>query len=74
MKEKVDTIAKNESGPPKKPEDYDILDESIDDSSSAKWRAEYDSWLISQGQQAAKKSLSHIELNEKLQKDKHKKY
>ena len=29
MKEKVDTIAKAESGPPKKPEDYDILDESI---------------------------------------------
>ena len=57
MKEKVDTIAKNESGPPKKPEDYDILDESIDDTSSAKWRAEYDSWLISQGQQAAKKEL-----------------
>ena len=57
MKDKVDTIARNEAGPPKKPEDYDILDESIDDSSSAKWRAEYDSWLISQGQQAAKKEL-----------------
>jgi len=58
MKEKVDTIAKAESGPPKKPEDYDILDESIDDTSSAKWRGEYDNWLITQGQKAAKEELN----------------
>ena len=30
MKSKVDDIAKTESGPPKKPGDYDILDESIE--------------------------------------------
>ena len=58
MKEKVDTIAKAESGPPKKPEDYDILDESIDDTSSATWRGEYDNWLITQGQKAAKEELN----------------
>ena len=37
------------NSPPTKPEDYDILDESIDNSSSAQWRAEHDKWLISQG-------------------------
>ena len=58
MKEKVDTIAKAESGPPKKPEDYDILDESIDDTSSATWRGEYDNSLITQGQKAAKEELN----------------
>ena len=58
MKDKVDTIARNEAGPPKKPEDYDILDESIDDTSSAKWRGEYDNWLITQGQKAAKEELN----------------
>ena len=58
MNDKVDTIARNEAGPPKKPEDYDILDESIDDTSSAKWRAEYDNWLITQGQKAAKEELN----------------
>ena len=35
--------------PPNKPDDYDILDESIDNSSSAVWRAEHDQWLIRQG-------------------------
>ena len=35
--------------PPKKPEDYDILDESIENSSSAQWRQQYDQWLIRQG-------------------------
>ena len=37
------------NAPPVKPDDYDILDESIENSSSAKWRAEHDKWLISQG-------------------------
>ena len=35
--------------PPNKPDDYDILDESIDNSSSAVWRAGHDQWLIRQG-------------------------
>lgn len=43
-------IKKEESNlPPKKPEDYDILDESIENSSSAQWRQQYDQWLIRQG-------------------------
>ena len=37
------------NAPPLKPDDYDILDESIDNSSSAQWRGEYDQWLIRQG-------------------------
>lgn len=40
---------KDMNAPPVKPDDYDILDESIENSSSAKWRAEHDKWLISQG-------------------------
>ena len=43
-------VKKEESNlPPKKPEDYDILDESIENSSSAQWRQQYDQWLIRQG-------------------------
>ena len=34
---------------PVNPDDYDILDESIDNSSSAQWRAKHDKWLIGQG-------------------------
>lgn len=45
----VQAKKENMNRPPVKPDDYDILDESIDNSSSAKWRAEYDQWLISQG-------------------------
>ena len=33
------------NSPPVKPEDYDILDESIDNSSSAQWRKQHDEWL-----------------------------
>ena len=59
MKEKVDSISNTESGPPKKPKDYDILDESIEETSSSKWRLEYDNWLITQGKKAAKEELSN---------------
>jgi hypothetical protein len=45
----VQAKRENLNKPPVKPEDYDILDESIDNSSSAGWRANYDQWLISQG-------------------------
>lgn len=37
------------NAPPAKPEDYDILDESIENSSSAQWRKQQDEWLIRQG-------------------------
>jgi len=37
------------NSPPVKPDDYDILDEGIENSSSAQWRAEHDQWLIRQG-------------------------
>ena len=57
MKSKVDDIAKTESGPPKKPGDYDILDESIEGTPSSIWRAEHDNWLVTQGKKAAKEEL-----------------
>ena len=49
LTESVQEKQKDMNAPPVKPEDYDILDESIENSSSAKWRAEHDQWLISQG-------------------------
>ena len=42
-------------GPPQKPEDYEILEEASDGSSSQVWRQEYDQWLIDQGAQKAMK-------------------
>ena len=49
LTDSVQEKQKDMNAPPVKPEDYDILDESIDNSSSAKWRAEQDQWLIRQG-------------------------
>ncbi len=46
------------SGPPQKPEEYDILEEAAEGSSSQVWRQEYDQWLIDQG---AKKAMQHFE-------------
>ena len=42
---------------PKKPEDYDILEESVDGTSSFKWRQEYDKYLVSIGKNEAKKEV-----------------
>ena len=49
LTESVQEKQKDLKAPPVKPDDYDILDESIDNSSSAQWRAEHDDWLIRQG-------------------------
>ena len=49
----VDKQEQAEAGPPPKPEDYSMLDEENEESLSAKWRAEYDQWLINQGAQKA---------------------
>ena len=43
---------------PVKPDDYDILDEGIENSSSAEWRAEHDQWLIRQG---ASQAIGEVE-------------
>ena len=45
-------------GSPQKPEDYEILEEASDGSSSQVWRQEYDQWLIDQG---AKKAMNQFE-------------
>jgi hypothetical protein len=49
LTESVQEKQKDLNAPPVKPDDYDILDESIDNSSSAIWREKHDKWLISQG-------------------------
>jgi len=49
LTESVNEKQQNLNSPPVKPDDYDILDESIDNSSSAKWREQHNEWLIQQG-------------------------
>lgn len=49
LTESVSEKQQNLNSPPVKPDDYDILDESIDNSSSAKWREQHNEWLIQQG-------------------------
>ena len=49
LTESVQEKQKDLNAPPVKPDDYDVLDESIENSSSAKWREEQDKWLINQG-------------------------
>lgn len=49
LTESVQEKQKDLNAPPVKPDDYDVLDESIENSSSAKWREEQDRWLINQG-------------------------
>tara|TARA_R100001510_G_C7652598_1_gene210474 strand:- start:1431 stop:2348 length:918 start_codon:yes stop_codon:yes gene_type:complete len=49
LTESVQEKQKDLNAAPVKPDDYDILDESIENSSSAKWREKHDKWLINQG-------------------------
>ena len=43
---------------PSKPEDYDILDEAVPNSSSAKWRNEFNDYLVNRGSAEAKKQVN----------------
>ena len=58
LTESVQEKQKDLNAPPIKPDDYDILDESIENSSSANWRAEHDKWLINQ---AATQAMLEVE-------------
>tara|TARA_R110000782_G_scaffold161513_1_gene253471 strand:- start:2714 stop:3610 length:897 start_codon:yes stop_codon:yes gene_type:complete len=51
-------------GPPQKPEDYEILEEASESSSSQVWRQEYDQWLIDQGAQKAMKQFEGVRQQE----------
>ena len=53
---------------PTKPEDYDILDETVEGTSSYKWRQEYDKHLIDSGRNAAKEEVDSLR-NEMRQKE-----
>jgi hypothetical protein len=54
----VEADKQEAGGSPQKPEDYEILEEASDGSSSQVWRQEYDQWLIDQG---AKKAMNQFE-------------
>ena len=60
LKSEVKKVAKTEDSPPVKPEDYDILDEQIDGSSSQEWRGQHDKWLIKQGAAQAMQYVDDI--------------
>tara|TARA_R100001244_G_scaffold126884_1_gene97326 strand:+ start:157 stop:1074 length:918 start_codon:yes stop_codon:yes gene_type:complete len=58
LRDEVTKVSKDDNSSPVKPEDYDILDEQIDGTSSQKWRAGYDGWLIEQG---ARKAMQYVD-------------
>ncbi len=58
IQEEVTKVAESSDASPDKPEDYDILDESVNGTSSQKWRASYDEWLIEQG---ARKAMQYVD-------------
>ena len=58
IQEQVTKVAESSDASPEKPEDYDILDESVNGTSSQKWRVSYDEWLIEQG---ARKAMQYVD-------------
>lgn len=48
------------SSPPQKPDDYDILDEAIEGTSSYEWRMKKDEYLVSQGKLEAQKMVNEF--------------
>jgi hypothetical protein len=58
------------NSPPAKPEDYDLMDEQTEGSSSYKWRLEYDQWLIDQGAKKAMTQFEGIRKQENVEKQK----
>ena len=57
MKEALNKEQEAEGGPPKKPENYDILDEGVEGTDSSSWRQEHDEWLVKQGRMQAVKEV-----------------
>ncbi len=60
IQEKVAQSKEELDGPPIKPENYDILDESIEGSEAQKWRMGYDKWLVEQGRKAATEEVNKL--------------
>ena len=50
----------NKGDSPEKPEDYDILDETVEGTSSYKWRQDYDKHLVEMGKSAAKAEVDNL--------------
>ena len=60
LQKEVQQTSKKVDSAPEKPEDYDILDEQVDGSTSQKWRKEHDEWLIKQGASQAMQYVDDI--------------
>lgn len=60
LQKEVQQTSKEVNSSPKKPEDYDILDEQVDGSTSQAWRKEHDEWLIKQGASQAMQYVDDI--------------
>ena len=72
MKNELDGMKQSKNGPPGKPDDYDIFDETREGTVSYEWRQKYDKYLVDQGKSAAQAEVQQLrnELNqEKVTKD-----
>ena len=59
MQDELKKLA-NKGNSPDKPEDYDILDETLEGTSSYKWRQDYDKHLVEMGKVAAKAEVDNL--------------
>tara|TARA_R100001594_G_scaffold39300_1_gene70812 strand:- start:10757 stop:11584 length:828 start_codon:yes stop_codon:yes gene_type:complete len=72
MQNELDGMKQAQSGPPEKPDNYDIFDETREGTVSYEWRQKYDKYLVDQGKSAAQAEVQQLrnELNqEKATKD-----
>ena len=60
MQNELQRLADNQNKSPEKPEDYDILDESIEGTESYKWRQAYDKYLVDMGRNAAREEVDAL--------------
>lgn len=68
IEKELQNMNKKATEPPKKPDDYDILDETVDGTSSNKWRKQYDAYLVDSGKVAAKQEVNALR-NEMAKKE-----
>ena len=59
MQNELKRLSKKENMP-EKPEDYDILDETVEGTSSYGWRQDYDKYLVNMGRDAAKEEVNTL--------------
>tara|TARA_Y100001973_G_C5201340_1_gene337927 strand:+ start:951 stop:1781 length:831 start_codon:yes stop_codon:yes gene_type:complete len=69
FKDSVKTQEAENNKMPEKPEEYDILDESIEGTESYKWRKSYDEFLLNQGRMQAKAEVDNFKAELQQQRE-----